>query len=50
MGKPKSEVLQRVDEHRKKISKIKTAIWNFVVAVGEAKQERLRKQGYGTWY
>lgn len=24
MGKPKSEVLQRVDEHRKTISKIKT--------------------------
>lgn len=24
MGKPKSEVLQKVDEHRKKISKVRT--------------------------
>jgi hypothetical protein len=32
------------------MKKVLTAIWNFLVEIGEARQAHLRKAGYRAWY
>ena len=32
------------------VKKMLNAIWEFLVAIAEAKQARLKQQGYSSWY
>jgi len=32
------------------IAKIKNAIWSFLLAIAEAKHERMKRTGYSMWY